>query len=72
MRKTAAAYNIFLYTKYLMRWLIWYIRSCFCEHAFEKEETVSTKNYQGEVVERNVRVSLICKKCGYHKHFDKF
>ena len=55
-----------------MKWLIWYIRSCFCTHEFEKSEILSTKTFHGETVEHNVRVSLICKKCGYHKSFDKF
>lgn len=55
-----------------MKRIIWYIRSCFCKHEFDKCETVYIRACQGEIVERKIRVSLICAKCGYHQSFDKF
>jgi hypothetical protein len=60
-----------------MRWLINYIRQCFCKHEFEYTEVPYEKKYLGEFDEllgtiKNIRVSMICKKCTYHKKFDKF
>jgi hypothetical protein len=61
-----------------MRWLINYIRQCFCKHEFGYTEVPYEKKYFGEFFDevittrKNIRVSMICKKCTYHKKFDKF
>ena len=60
-----------------MRFLINYIRQCFCRHDFERSE------YEYSDVERDIngltkskrdgiKVSLICKKCSYYSSFWKF
>ena len=48
-----------------MRWLINYIRSCFCKHDWELI-------FQGEVKEdwcRYTNKIYRCKKCGYSKKY---
>lgn len=54
-----------------MRWLINYIRSCFCKHDFElifKGSTTVTK--PGKVTKKyNIR-KYRCKKCGYEMKHD--
>lgn len=52
-----------------MRWLINYLRQCFCKHDFDKEE-ITLVNDLNEAV--NIKVSLFCTKCGYHKSFKKY
>jgi len=59
-----------------MRWLINYIRSCFCKHEFVTEEANYTKDYYDDwgkkFTSKNVKVSMICNKCAYHKKFNKY
>lgn len=61
-----------------MKWLINYLRECFCKHEFIYEEGNYKKFGDGfffprnEVVETNIVVSVTCKKCGYHKKYCKF
>lgn len=57
-----------------MRWLINYIRQCFCKHEFEKEEIeVLPKNISlRNIALYNIKVSMTCKKCGYHYRYYKF
>jgi hypothetical protein len=55
-----------------MRFLANYIRQVFCKHDFEKEEVYSTCRWGEEIIQSGTKVSLFCKKCGYHKSFWKF
>lgn len=50
-----------------MRFLINYIRSCFCRHDFELIGETST--YESPHSERPYKrtKTYFCKKCGYHK-----
>jgi RNase P subunit RPR2 len=55
-----------------MRWLIWYIRSCFCKHSFGYAECLlKTNDAYGRIKEGTV-VSATCSKCGYHKSYWKY
>jgi hypothetical protein len=60
-----------------MRWFINYIRQCFCKHEFEYDEksycNTIVDEYGNEILKQpNIRVSVTCKKCGYHKGYFKF
>lgn len=69
-----------------MRGLINYIRSCFCKHEWEYEEqklqapmvegSFDFPVYNMTTLEREWRtftqVSITCKKCGYHRSYEKF
>ena len=50
------------------KWLVNYIRSCFCKHKFVREEGWQWKNnrYTGKSY-LLARTVLYCKKCGYRK-----
>lgn len=50
-----------------MRWLINYIRSCFCKHEWEKifEGRVTTDNEGSYYIMKGYR----CTKCGYYKKY---
>jgi hypothetical protein len=56
-----------------MRWLIEYIKSCFCNHKFEYGELHAeiTGDFN-EIIKQGIRVSATCSKCGYHKSYWKF
>ncbi len=54
-----------------MRFLIWYIRSCFCEHKWDYDEHQvylegTFRDKQG------IKVSRTCKICGWHRSYWKF
>ena len=49
-----------------MRFLINYLRSCFCKHEFEYLDGVSIKEY-GHINPYAIRYTYMCKKCGYTK-----
>lgn len=54
-----------------MRWLINYIRSCFCKHDLKfEEEWCERKSDLGDRC--GDKVSVTCKKCGYHKSYWKY
>lgn len=60
-----------------MRWLVWWLRSCFCSHEWEYEERVYDKfdEYKGSFLytdKNKIRVSATCKKCGWHRSYWKF
>jgi hypothetical protein len=56
-----------------MRWLINYLRQCFCKHDFNIEEMAYVRiRYGGDEKIKNIVVSQTCKKCGYHKGYYKF
>jgi hypothetical protein len=61
-----------------MKWLIHYIRQCFCKHDFEKSEGQGQESAWSYELDKSVitrsgtKVSLLCKKCGHHKSFWKF
>lgn len=54
-----------------MRWLIWYIRSWFCKHDWEREERrfISDGEFRHK---EGVRVSATCKKCIWHRSYWKY
>lgn len=52
-----------------MRWLIQYIRSCFCKHEWAFEEEYVRAPYSGR---SGPVVSVTCEKCAYHKSYWKF
>jgi hypothetical protein len=60
-----------------MKFIINYLRECFCKHDWkteEKECTIVTKNCFDDAIFSNkiTRVSVTCTKCGYHKNYTKF
>lgn len=55
-----------------MRWLIWYIKSCFCKHEFKYEEAFVTTKAVYDGSRQGLVVSVTCSKCGYHKSYWKF
>lgn len=53
-----------------MRWLINYIRQCFCKHDWHFEE--AWYEVKGDFIgtKKDEKVYMRCKKCGYHqKHW---
>lgn len=51
-----------------MRWLINYIRQCFCKHQFKEKSYSLFKRGETLVVEEvGKMVFLTCIKCGYRK-----
>lgn len=50
-----------------MRWLINYIRSCFCNHDFELLKEVSMFESEYSRIPMGTKWVYRCKKCGYHK-----
>lgn len=55
-----------------MRWLVNYIRQCFCKHDFQKNEGRYKVTGDYGSLKEGVKISLLCKKCGYHKSFWKY
>lgn len=61
-----------------MRWLINYIRSCFCKHEWELLEKTTVQrdtDYYGRKVERhNIGTKWLyrCKKCGLDKMYKNY
>lgn len=54
-----------------MRFIIEYLRSCFCKHDFiYAEQWYEEKSDWG--TKESIRVSRTCTKCGYHKSYWKF
>lgn len=54
-----------------MRTLFMYLRQCFCKHEWqvaEAEAEITKVDYR----KKGLKVSIFCKKCGYHKSFWKF
>jgi len=54
-----------------MRWLIYYLRSAFCEHTWERAEEFCTEN-EGDSKVSGIKVSATCTKCGWHRKYWKF
>ena len=59
-----------------MRWLINYIRQCFCKHDFQERSYSVFRRGETIVVEEiGKMISFTCKKCGYNKekiiHFQR-
>lgn len=54
-----------------MRWLINYLRQCFCKHEFQVSEHYCTEGSEFSS-RKGYKVALYCPKCGYHKSFWKF
>ena len=56
----------------MLRWTVWYIRSIFCKHDWErKEETIKILD-SGFWNHYQMRVSATCKKCGWHRAYWKY
>lgn len=56
-----------------MRTLFWWLRSCFCKHDWEYEEIRCSVYRVDQISESDVlRVSMTCKKCGWHRNYNKF
>ena len=55
-----------------MRWLIWYIRSCFCKHEFKLEENCAEYKWYNGGNQSGKMISATCSKCGYHRSYWKF
>lgn len=48
-----------------MRWLINYIRSCFCCHDWERIGRVEVQRYTKKKDHTYNRITYRCKKCGF-------
>ena len=55
-----------------MRWLINYIRSCFCKHDFELAKQVNVFDDEADYMPIWTKWVYFCKKCGYHKVFKDY
>jgi len=56
-----------------MRWLVWYIKSCFCKHEWKFEQNmVTTRYFDMSEISKSVVVSVTCLKCAYHKSYIKY
>ena len=51
-----------------MRWIINYIRSCFCKHDWE----LIIDNYQFPLEKQNITKVYRCTKCGYSKKYEEW
>lgn len=49
-----------------------YLRQCFCKHQFEYAEAKATLNKGDDYSKEGIKVSITCKKCGFHKSYWKF
>lgn len=56
-----------------MTYIFWAIRSAFCKHDFEYDETHSSNtDAHGRKIREGMRVSATCSKCGWHRKYWKF
>ncbi len=56
----------------VMRTLVWWIRSCFCAHVWEREEIdAETLDDFGDSDRTGTRVSATCTACGWHRSYWK-
>ncbi|RJQ29095.1 hypothetical protein C4565_02420 [Candidatus Parcubacteria bacterium] len=61
-----------------MRWIIWYLKSCFCDHSWEYSEVVAKQQYMIQPVDTDgekdekIRSSVRCTKCGWHRSYWKY
>ena len=58
----------------MIRWLINYIRSCFCKHDWELLEQTKVWNGDDPFAKYPLGTKWIyrCKKCGYSKKYKNF
>lgn len=56
-----------------MRTIVNYIRSLFCKHTFETEDTftILIGKCGIEVIRQGMKRSIFCSKCGYHYNYWK-
>jgi hypothetical protein len=54
-----------------MRWLINYLRQCFCKHEFTRDQISVFNAYSNSNRPDYYEVHFECKKCGYHKKYKK-
>lgn len=55
-----------------MRYLIWVIKSAFCNHDWHYEEKFSKiVDSEGDIYRQGEKVSATCKKCGWHRTYWK-
>lgn len=58
-----------------MRSIINYFRQCLCKHEFEFDEILCHSegdSLLGGGYRNKPMISMLCKKCGYHKSYWKF
>ncbi len=55
-----------------MKWLINYIRDCFCKHDWHVEESFATQTSDWGGRAQGVKVYQRCKKCGKHDNHWKY
>jgi len=53
-----------------MRFLVWYLKSVFCEHDWEREE-IEVTTITPISIKTKTQVSATCKKCGWHRKYYK-
>lgn len=54
-----------------MRALVWYFRSAFCKHDWEREEQFAESSSEFGS-RKGLKVSSTCKNCGWHRSYWKF
>lgn len=55
-----------------MRWLVWYLRSMFCDHAWKYEEANYTKtNNAAAFTQKGQVIAATCEFCGWHRSYWK-
>jgi hypothetical protein len=53
-----------------MRWIVNYLRQCFCKHDFEKD--IVYHYYSDDyTMPDKVTVHMTCNKCGYHTKYER-
>jgi hypothetical protein len=53
-----------------MRWLINYLRQCFCQHDFEKDIVYHYYDNDYSIPDK-MTVHMTCNKCGYHIKYNR-
>lgn len=54
----------------ILRYIVWYFKSCFCNHTWKKEESEFQENNIYDY--KNVVVSVSCNKCEWHRKYIKY
>ena len=55
-----------------MIWLMNYFRQVFCKHEYTYDETEVTVTTSGYGKKQGLKISMLCKKCGYHRNTWKY
>ena len=53
--------------------IVIYFRMSFCKHEFKFSENQLnvTDPYSKKILEKRIMISMLCKKCGFHRSVDK-